>query len=397
MKWIENLLNYSYMAKLFIVLNEDYFLLTHRKELAVRAQEAGYDVTIVAKNTGRREQVEALSLKMLELPIYPTGKNPIEELKTFGFLYRLYKREKPDIVHHVGLKTILWGGLAAKLASVKGVVNAVSGLGVMFSLEKESRLTSLILSVLRFSHRRKNLIEIFQNHEDERLFVDKRVVTNDQIRFIKGSGVDLKTYTYTPEPVSDKIRILFTARMVEEKGVWVLVNAAELLRKEYEGRVCFLLCGGLSSNPKAIKEEELNDRCDGNYIQWLGYRSDVPDLLRSSHIVAFPSYYREGVPKSLIEATAIGRPIVTTNSIGCKDTVEDGGNGFLVPIKDCKVLAERLKCLIDDRGLRVRMGKKSRKLAEKYFSLDDVVAKHIDIYSDFLLNADSISRKSIEY
>ena len=110
-------------------------------------------------------------------------------------------------------------------------MNAVSGLGVMFSLEKESRLTSLILSVLRFSHHRKNLIEIFQNHEDERLFVEKRVVTKDQIRFIKGSGVDLKTYTYTPELVSDKIRILFSARMVEEKGVWVLVNAAYLLLK----------------------------------------------------------------------------------------------------------------------------------------------------------------------
>ena len=321
------------MEKIFIVLNEDYFLLTHRKELAVRAQEAGYDMAIVAKNTGRREQVEALGLKMLELPIHPTGKNPIKELKTFWFLYRLYKREKPDIVHHVG-----------------------------------------------FSHHRKNLIEIFQNHEDERLFVEKRVVTKDQIRFIKGSGVDLKTYTYTPELVSDKIRILFSARMVEEKGVWVLVNAAELLRKEYEGRVCFLLCGGLSSNPKAIKEEELNDRCDGNYIQWLGYRSDVPDLLRSSHIIAFPSYYREGVPKSLIEATAIGRPIVTTNSIGCKDTVEDGVNGFLIPIKDSKALAEKLRILIDDADLRKRMGLNSRQIAERDFSLDDVIAKHLAIY-----------------
>lgn len=370
--------------KLLIILNEDYFLLTHRKELAIHAQEAGYNVTIVAKNTGRREKVEALGLRMVELPVNPTGKNLIEELKTFGFLYRLYKREKPNVVHHVGLKVILWGGLAAKLADVKGVVNAVSGLGVMFSLEKESRLTSLILSVLRFSHRRKNLIEIFQNHEDERLFLEKGVVTNDQIRFIKGSGVDLKTYAYIPEPVSDKIKILFTARMVEEKGVWVLVNAAELLRKEYEGRVCFLLCGGLSSNPKAIKEEELNDRCDGNYIQWLGYRSDVPDLLRSSHIVAFPSYYREGVPKSLIEATAIGRPIVTTNSIGCKDTVEDGLNGFLVPIKDSKALAEKLKMLIDDADLRKQMGMSSRKIAERDFSLDNVITKHLTIYSELL-------------
>lgn len=372
------------MVKLFIVLNEDHFLLTHRKELAVRAQESGYDVTIVARNTGRREQVEVLGLKMVELPVNPTGKNPIEELKTFGFLYRLYKRERPDIVHHVGLKVVLWGGLAAKLAGVNGVVNAISGLGVMFSQEKESRLSSLILRALRFSHHRKNLIEIFQNHEDERLFVEKGVVTNDQIQFIKGSGVDLKSYAYTPESVSDKIRILFTARMVEEKGVWVLVNAAELLRKEYEGRVCFLLCGGLSSNPKAIKEEELKERCDGNYIQWLGYRSDVPDLLRSSHIVAFPSYYREGVPKSLIEATAIGRPIVTTNSIGCKDTVEDGVNGFLVPVKDSEALAEKLRILIDDTDLRKRMGINSRKIAEREFSLEDVITKHLTIYAELM-------------
>ena len=370
------------MVKLFIVLNEDCFLLTHRKELAIRAQEVGYDVTIVAKNTGQREKVETLGLKMVELPVNPTGKNPIEELKTFWFLYRLYKREKPDIVHHVGLKVILWGGLAAKLSGVKGVVNAVSGLGVMFSLEKESHLTKLILRALRFSHHRKNLIEIFQNHEDERLFIEKKVVTNDQIRFIKGSGVDLKTYAYTPEPVSDKIRILFTARMVEEKGVWVLVDAAEALREEYEGRVCFLLCGGLSSNPKAIKKEELNGRCDGNYIQWLGYRSDVPDLLRSSHIVAFPSYYREGVPKSLIEATAIGTPIVTTDSIGCKDTVEDGMNGFLVPIKESKTLAEKLRILIDDADLRKRMGLHSRQIAERDFSLEDVIAKHLAIYEE---------------
>lgn len=370
------------MIKLFIVLNEDRFLLTHRKELAVCAQESGYDVTIVAKNTGRRKQVETLGLKMVELPINPTGKNPIEELKTFWFLYRLYKREKPDIVHHVGLKVILWGGLAAKFADVKGVVNAISGLGVMFSLEKESRLVQIILAVLRFSHYRKNLIEIFQNHEDERLFIEKRVINNEQIRFIKGSGVDLKSYAYTPEPISDKIRILFTARMVKEKGVGVLMDAAEILRKEYEGRVCFLLCGGLSSNPKAIKEEELNDRCDGEYIQWLGYRSDVPDLLRSSHIMAFPSYYREGVPKSLIEATAIGRPIVTTNSIGCKDTVEDGVNGFLVPIKDSGMLAEKLRILIDDAGLRRRMGVNSRRIAERDFSLEDVITKHLTIYCE---------------
>lgn len=372
------------MPRLLIIVNEDRFFLSHRKEIALQAQKNGYDVTIVTKNTGRRSEVEALGLKMLELPINPTGENILEEFRTFLFLYKLYRIQKPEIVHHVGLKNILWGSLAAKLAKVNGVVNAVSGLGVLFSQDKESFMASMILKVLRFSHHRKNVIVIFQNNEDMQLFLDKKVVEEEQIQFIKGSGIDLSGFSYTPAPQEEPVRILFTARMVEEKGTIILAKAAELLRGEYEGKVVFLLCGGLSTNPKAIKENELKEHCDGEYIQWLGHRSDILDLLRKSHIVAFPSYYREGVPKSLIEATAIGRPIVTTNSIGCKDTVEDGCNGFLIPIKDSQSLASKLKLLIDDPLLRQQMGLNSRRIAERDFSLTDVVAKHLCIYDKLL-------------
>lgn len=372
------------MYRLFIVVNEDRFFLSHRKEIALSAQKNGYHVTVVAKNTGKGLEIESLGLKMLELPINPTGENIFEELKTFYFLYNLYCLEKPDVVHHVGLKNILWGGLAARLAKVKGVVNAVSGLGILFSQEKKSFMTGIILKVLRFSHHRKNVVVIFQNKEDIQLFLDKKVVVKSQIQFIKGSGVDLKKFSYTPVPLGKPIRILFMARMVEEKGTFILTDAAEYLRKEYDGKIQFLLCGGLSANPKAIKENELKVRCDGQYIQWLGYRSDVLDLLKISHIVAFPSYYREGVPKSLIEAIAVGRPIVTTNSIGCKDTVEDGYNGFLVPIKDSKALADKLKLLIDNPILRTEMEANSRKIAERDFSLDDVVKKHLVIYSELV-------------
>ena len=211
-----------------------------------------------------------------------------------------------------------------------------------------------------------------------------KIIKEDQIRFIKGSGVDLNIYSYTPEPQTLPIKIIFIARMVVEKGTLILIEAAELLRKKYEGKVQFLLCGGLSSNPKAIRENELKHCCDGNYIQWLGHRKDIKELLQQSHIVAFPSYYREGVPKSLIEAAAIGRPIITTNSIGCKDTVEDGQNGFLVPIKNCKAVAEKLEILIDNQSLRQKMGIYSRKIAERDFSLDQVVKTHLDIYKELL-------------
>lgn len=174
--------------------------------------------------------------------------------------------------------------------------------------------------------------------------------------------------------------------MVKEKGVLVLIEAAEKLRKDYSDKIDFWLCGGLSNNPNGIKESELRAKCDGSYIQWLGFRTDVKELLQKACIVAFPSYYREGVPKSLIEAAAIGRPIITTNSIGCKDTVEDGFNGFLIPIKNSDVLADKLKILIDNKDLRLKMGKNSRKIAERDFSLENVVNKHLEIYNHLISN-----------
>lgn len=369
------------MIKLFIVVNVDWFFLSHRKDIALSAQKAGYDVTVVTKDTGKKSIIEALGLKVIDLPMNRSGQNIIEELYTCWFLYRLYCREKPHVVHHVGLKTILWGTLAAKLANVCGVINAVSGLGIFFSEENKSLVSEFLPKVLRFSHHRKNLAVIFQNNEDKSLFLKNGIIKEDQVFMIKGSGVDLKQYCYTPEPREGKIRVLLTARMIVEKGVFVLTDAALKLKNEYKDKAEFLLCGGLDDNPKAIKEEELKVLCDGEYIQWLGYRTDIPELLKSCHIVAFPSYYKEGLPKSLIEATAVGRPIVTTNSIGCKETVLNGYNGYLIPIKDSGTLAEKLKILFEDKGLRQNMGRNSRMLAEKDFSIENVIQKHLEIYN----------------
>ena len=369
------------MSRLFIVVNEDRFFLSHRKDIAVAAVAAGYDVTVVAKDTGRKEEVVALGVNYIELPVNPTGMNVGQELETFNFLCRLFRKEKPDIVHNVGLKQILWGGLAAKFAQIPLVVNAVSGLGVMFSGDELSLSARAIMRLLRFSHNRTGVYVIFQNEDDSQLFLKHKIVAPNQQYFIKGSGVNLKDFAYVPEPDGDKINVIFTARMVKEKGVVTLVEAAELLRKDYEGKVEFWLCGGLSGNPKALREGELRSMCDGKYIQWLGYRTDVRELLMKAHVVAFPSYYREGVPKSLIEASAIGRPIVTTDSVGCRDVVEDGVNGFLVPVRDAEALADRLRQLLNDKELRVSMGRKSREFAERDFSIDAVLKTHLAIYA----------------
>lgn len=372
------------MKKLFVIVNVDWFFLSHRLPVALAAQKAGWDVTIVTADTGKLKDISAKGLKVIDLPMSRSGMNIKEELGTLNFLWKLYKREKPDVVHHVGMKTILWGSLAAKFAKVNGVVNAVSGLGGFFAEDNKGLLAKVMPKVLRYSHNRKNLLVIFQNHEDEAMYVKKGIIKNSQTRFIKGSGVNLKVFCYTPEPVSDKVKVILTARMIEEKGIFLLTEAAERLRREYEDKAEFWLVGGIDDHPGAITKEQLNAACDGKYIKWLGYRTDVKELLQSSHIVAFPSYYMEGLPKSLIEATAIGRPIITTQSIGCKDTVDDGVNGYLIPTKDVDALAGKLRLLMDNADLRQKMGKAARQKAEKEFSLDVVIEKHLNIYNELL-------------
>lgn len=372
------------MKKLLMIVNEDRFVLSHRKDIALAAQRAGWNVTVICKDTGRRHELEAMGLKVMELPINPTGENLIQELRTFWFLYTLYRKNKDAIVHHVGLKNILWGGLAAKFAQIHGVVNAVSGLGAIFSKRQNGLIASGVLAFMRFSNKRKRVKVICQNKEDKILFLRHGVINESQVEFIKGSGVDLNAFKYVPEPDSDTLKVVFTARMVKEKGVLVLIDAAEKLRKDYEGKVEFWLCGRLAANSDAVSQEELESRCDGKYIKWLDFQEDIESILEQCHIMAFPSYYREGVPKSLIDASAVGRPIVTTNSIGCKDVVDDGVNGFLVPVKNSEALAQKIRILLEDKELRIRMGMAAREKAEREFPIEKVIERHLEIYNTIL-------------
>lgn len=370
--------------KLYIVVNVDWFFLSHRKDVALAAQKEGWDVTIVTADTGKLKDIEAIGLKTINLPMSRSGMNIVEELGTLNFLRKLYKREIPDVVHHVGMKTILWGTLAANFSKVNGVVNAISGLGGFFAEDNKGMMARVMPKVLKYSHNRKNLLCIFQNDEDKGLYVNNGIIKPEQARYIKGSGVHLDEFCYTPEPTEGKIRVILTARMIAEKGVFILTEAAEKLRNKYEDKVEFLLVGGLDDHPGAITKEQLDTVCDGKYIQWLGYRTDVKELLQSSHIVAFPSYYMEGLPKSLIEADAIGRPVITCNSVGCKETVIDGYNGYLIPTKDVDALVEKLDLLLGDAKLRLEMGKNSRKYAEENFSIDVVIERHLNIYSELV-------------
>lgn len=371
--------------KLFIVVNQDFFFLSHRLPIGEAARDIGFDVTVVSEDTGVSDKIRNAGLRTINLPINKAGTNIKEEIKTFFFLYKLFLKEKPDIVHLVGLKTILWGSLACKLAGIKSMVSAVSGLGVLYDEEHcQSFMSRSILRVLRLTHKKDNTIVIFQNNDDKALFLSSKIVKDSQCEFTNGSGINLENYDYTPEPADDVIKVIFTARMVEDKGTLVLIEAANKLKNEYKNKVQFLLCGGLDTNPNGITKEMLESKCDGEYIQWLGHRKDVLELLKSSHIMAFPSWYREGLPKSVIEAEAIGRPIVTTDSVGCRDTGIDGVNVFLIPPKNANALADALKKLIDNPSLRKDMGKKAREFAVQKFDIKDVIKVHLDIYKQIL-------------
>lgn len=366
---------------LLLVVNEDRFFLSHRTLIAETARKNGWDVTIVTKDTGHRNEIENLGYKYLELPINPTGMNLKEELKTYNFLCNLFKKNRGSIVHLVGLKNMLWGGLAARVAKPKGVLFAVSGLGTLFGENKSTIISGSIKYLLRIGMNRNNVAVIFQNHEDEKLFKENGI-TNKCFRFfIKGSGVDLKKYHPNENKNNEVLKIIFTARMLREKGVEDLVAAAEILRSEYEGKIEFLLCGDLSTNPNALTRKEMEAMTDGRYIKWLGHRNDIPQLLAQSDIMCFPSFYREGVPKSLIEASACGLPIVTTDSVGCRDTVINKKNGYIVYPHSPGELAKALRKLIYNPEKRKKMGQKSRQIAEKEYDVGNVAKKHLEIYN----------------
>lgn len=373
--------------RLLIVVNEDKFFLSHRKEIGIKAREEGWNVAVVGKNTGERSTIEDLGIEFIEMPVNPTGKKLHQEFRTLKFLHKLYKKEPKAVVHHVGLKNMVWGGLAARLRKMDGVVNAVSGLGIIFSDFNPSKIRKILIPVLRWGMKRPNVAVIFQNEEDRALFRQYKISDSCQLYYTKGSGVDLKQYQGDAHSEEGKpLRVVFAGRMVKDKGVLDFIEAAEILRPKYEDKVEFVLCGPLSTNPYAVSEAELKRLCDGKYIKWLGFRKDMPEIFGKSDIMCFPSYYREGVPKAVLDASAAGLPVITCDSVGCRDTVEEGVNGFKVSPRNPEALAEKLKILIEDENLRRKMGAESRKIAEKEYDVNKVVDLHLQIYEKALKN-----------
>jgi glycosyltransferase involved in cell wall biosynthesis len=370
--------------KILYVVNVDWFFISHRLPLALEAIKRGYEVCLITKNTGRFKELQNAGLTCFELEFERSGKNPFKEIGLIIKLRKFYKLIQPDIIHHITLKPSIYGTIAAKGSAIKAkIVNAVSGLGYTFTANRQSLSKLMLLALLRYAFHDRCSNFIFQNPDDLNYYRSLRFLDFNNYIIIKGAGVDEQEFTSNSNMVSsEKVKIILVARMLKDKGVFEFIMAANILKKKYFEFLEFILVGGIDLyNPAAIKEETLNCMCDGKYLKWIGQQSNVKDIYANADIVCLPSY-REGLPKSLVEAMSMSLPIITTDAIGCRECVVNGDNGFLIPIGDHLILSQRIEQLALDKKLRLKMGKRSREIMINEMSLSHVISKTFDFYGE---------------
>ena len=370
--------------KLLYIVNVDWFFVSHRLPIATEALRQGYDVHIASNFTIHFDYLESLGFTLHRVNFDRSGAGIIHEYKTFISICMLLKKIKPDLVHAVTIKPVLYGGIAARISGVRNMVFAVSGLGLVFVAKGLSaKIRRWFISRLyRFAFGVKNCKVIFQNPVDK-MVVQKIVgLADNRCVMIKGSGVDLRKYTVQQEPES--VSVVMAARLLVEKGVYQFIDASRLLKQRgVEAR--FKLVGEPDpGNPNTVRSEELKLWETEGVVELLGFREDINNVFAMSNIVVLPSFYGEGLPKVLIEAAACGRAIVTTDNPGCLEAVEVDKSGFIVPIKDSEALANAIERLVNDDELRRSFGDAGRRLAEREFDVNSVVNKHLDIYNGLL-------------
>lgn len=312
-------------------------------------------------------------------------------------LFRLYRRLKPEIIHHLTIKPILYGSIAARVARVASVINALTGMGYVFTEQgiKAAILRKAIVTAYRVAFALPRHRMIFQNPDDQDFFIGSNLIKANEAVIIKGSGVNCSQFIPTEERDGLPIVIL-PARMLWHKGVAEFKEAATTLRKE-GSRARFVLAGKIDEgNPACIPEKQIKAFEETGCVEWWGFQGDMSSVLSRCAIVCLPSYYREGVPRVLIEAAAAGRPIVTTDTPGCREIVRDGENGFLVPARDSQALTNALRKLLFNPELRKHMGQKGRKLVEAEFSEEIVIQKTLAVYKDLLSSEKLIDLPSKE-
>jgi len=365
--------------KLLFVVTEDWYFCSHRMPLARAARDDGYEVLVAARMAGHADRIRAEGFRPIPLRLRRRRSNPWNEVASIIELVKLYRREKPDIVHHVAMKPVIYGSVAALIARVPNIVNAVAGFGYIFtSTQLRARLLRRPVRVaLRWLLSAGKGRTIVQNPDDRRALRDLGIA-DARIVVIAGSGVDTELFQVQPE-ADGPLVVCMVARMLWDKGVGELAAAARLLKAEMPSLRVWLVGPPDPENPASIPEVQLASWVEEGILEWLGPRDDVAALWQQAHIAVLPSY-REGLPKALLEAAASGRPMVAADVPGCREVVIDNETGLLVAARDAVALADALRRLAVDEGLRRRLGSAARQRVLDHFSQERIAGETLALY-----------------
>lgn len=365
-----------------IVVTEDWYFCSHRLPLARALRDAGFRVAVVTRLDRHEAAIRAEGFDIHPLPVLQRGLPVWKEPGTVWALARLYSRLRPALLIHVALKPVVLGGLAALLSWRRATVNILTGMGFVFtSRALKARLFRIPISaLLRLILDAPGVKTVVQNQEDYDTLTANGMLPAARAEIVRGSGVDIGRFSPLPEPKGP-----FTAaavcRLLGDKGIYDLIEAARILRAS-RSMVRILLAGPIDTlNPTAVTPEEISGWQREGLVEWLGPIEDVRSVWRSAHVAVLPSH-REGLPKALIEAAACERAVVTTDTTGCREAVEDGVTGILVPLKDPSALARALELLAGDPGLRKSMGEAGRKRTESLFSERVVTEQLMDLCNE---------------
>lgn len=369
------------MPRLLFVVNVDWFFLSHRLPVALAARDAGFEVHVATVVTGSARDIESHGFKLHPIALDRRSANPLDAIRLLWALRQLMRHLRPDVVHLVTIKPVLLGGLAARLAGVRRVVAAISGLGYTFTaiglVANLRRWLVSCLYSLALAH--QNVRVIFQNADDQAVLQKHTGIGDAQAVLIRGSGVDLRMWMAPPLPAGAQV-VMMVSRLLVDKGVREFIDAARILRGREDVR--FVLVGDVDhGNPSSFSCEDMQRFVKDRVVEWWGPQDNMPEVFAVAHLVVLPSY-REGLPKVLIEAAASARAVVTTDVPGCRDAIIEGRTGLLVPPRDAHALANAIEALLKDPGRLRDFGHAGRKLAEDVFDVREVIAKHLEIYFD---------------
>src|SRR5919199_245949 len=379
--------------KIALILNDDFSMWHFKGGLIKALVSREIEVCVIVPPGPYISKLEAMGAKCIPIPMNRFI-TPFQDLKLIYQLYRVFKTEKFDLVHNMTIKPNIFGTFAAKLAGIEKIVCLVSGLGFIFSEDLNSPKIKIIRPFVILLYKWALSISqktSFQNKDDLDYFIKKRIIQPEKGVVIMSEGVNLNNFsssTINPDtleklrqefqiPVNSKCALMVSARLVWSKGVREFIEVSQLLKAEYPDWVFLMISPQDPGSPDAVPKEYIDSHKSDNLIVIDYFRQDVKDIMALADIIVLVSYYREGVPTVLIEGLSMSKPIIASNSVGCKETVEDGKNGFLVPVKNANKLAEKLIILMNDEAKRHVFGEYSREIAKKYFDENIVVSRII--------------------